>query len=122
MQQETEAPEQTAEDVAVLAIARGLSQNEAAGQAGVHRTTVNRWMREGGFRERVAAARRDILSQATGKLGDRILSAIDTLANLLESESEATKLGAAKAMLAALLPLNLQQNLEDRIANLEATR
>lgn len=122
MLHDTNETEPTPEDVAILALARGRTQTEAANEAGVHRTTVHRWTRDEEFRTRVADARRDILTQATSKLGDRILAAIDALADLLQSESEQTKLGAAKALLSSLLPLNMQTNLEERMTALEAAR
>ncbi len=122
MQQNIDAGEHTPEDIAVLAIARGSSQTEAASSAGVHRSTVHRWMQSAEFRDRVADARRGILAQATSKLGDRILTAIDTLASLLESESEAVKLGAARALVTALLPLRQSVDFEERLARLETNR
>jgi transcriptional regulator with XRE-family HTH domain len=122
MQPETDAQEQTPQDAVVLALARGCSQREAAEQAGCHRTSITRWLREAEFRERVSVARREILAQATGKLGDRILSAIDTLTDLLQSENDAVKLGAARCLLQSLLPLRESEDFAERLSKLEGTR
>ncbi len=119
MQQETDAPEQTPRDAAALALARGCSHTEAATLAGCHRTSITRWQREPDFREQVAAHRREVLTQATSRLGDRVVKAIDTLTALLESETEGVKLQAARALLHTLLPLNLQANIEARLLALE---
>lgn len=117
----TQTPEaQDSDELLVAALARGLTHEDAAQQAGISRSTVTRRMAIGDFRERVNNARRELLTRSAAMLAESIATAIETLKKLMsESESETVQLGAAKAILQTLLPLNAQFNLEDRITALE---
>ncbi len=106
-------------DLLVLALARGMTQKRAAAESGVSRSTVVRRLQDAAFQERVANARRDILTRATSQIADSLALAIRTLRAILKSKSEQNQLGAAKSLLALALPLNEQLNLNERLEVLE---
>jgi Helix-turn-helix domain of transposase family ISL3 len=86
-------------EAAVLALASGRSVKEAAALAGVSETTVRRRLRRKRFRERVEVARAELVRAAFGKVADGMVEAADVLRRLLSSDSEQTRLSAAKALL-----------------------
>jgi len=107
------------DETLILALSRGASQQEAATEAGCHRATVVRRMKSLKFRRRVAKAREQLIDEGIGSLSSKIKAALEALADLLKSESEITKLGAAKALASMLLPLRAQQDFEARLAAIE---
>lgn len=107
------------DETIILALSRGASQQEAATEAGCHRVTVVRRMKSSKFRRRVAKAREQLIDEGIGSLSSKIKAALEALADLLKSESEITKLGAAKALASMLLPLRAQQDFEARLAAIE---
>ena len=54
---------------------------------------IPRWA-DPDFRRRVAELRADMVSRATGKMGDGMAEAADVLRALLKAESESVRLGA----------------------------
>ena len=107
------------EDRLVTALAAGKSIAEAAADAGISERTARRWLDESELRQRVEDARRELTSQALAQLSGAAADAVTTLKDLLTSESDNTKLGAARAILANLISLKDHHELEERIAKLE---
>jgi hypothetical protein len=90
--------EEKREQVALL-LASGLTAKEAAAAAGVAERTVANWRAEDGFRARVVALRSGLMERAVGRLASHMADGAEALHGLLKAESEAVRLGAAKALL-----------------------
>ncbi|CNE44958.1 Uncharacterised protein [Mycobacterium tuberculosis] len=107
------------ESAVLLALAQGHS-TDAAGAAGdVSGRTVRRWLEDDEFRNRVNALRREMLDRTVGQLADAATAAVGTLRTMLDADSEAVRVRAARAILAAVITLRESVDLEERIAALE---
>jgi transposase len=104
----------------ITALAAGQSIAEAAAEAGISERTARRWLAEEELRHRVADARSELTKQALAQLAGAAADAVTTLKDLLTSESDNTKLGAARAILANLISLKEHHELEERLSKLEA--
>lgn len=100
-------------DEVALRLARGQHVARIAEQTGVGRRTIFRWMKDTVFARRVAELRREIISEARGRIVDCLTDAVGTLNALLKSDNEFVQLGAAKAILHFLKP----QEMEDTATN-----
>ncbi len=84
----------------IAALARGATQARAAQESGYSERTVRRRLKDGRFRGRVQAARRDVLERATGALAAGAMGVVMTLLKVASSaESESARLAAAKALM-----------------------
>ena len=84
----------------VAAIAAGVRNDKAAAQAGVSEATVYRRLRDLEFRQRVQAARSEMVSQTLGRLTYLSPAAVEKLAKLmLSADSETVQLGACRTLL-----------------------
>jgi hypothetical protein len=108
------------EALLVAALARGATQDQAALEARVSRSTVTRRLREDAFRRQVSEARSELVSRAVGQLADASAEAATTLRELLSADADTVKLGAAKAILETGGRLREQGEIEERLAALEA--
>jgi hypothetical protein len=90
--------EEKREQVALL-LASGLTAKEAAAAARVAERTIVNWRAEDGFRARVVALRSGLMERAVGRLASHMADGAEALHELLKAESEAVRLGAAKALL-----------------------
>ena len=77
----------------VLAVAAGLTNKQAAEQAGISESTVYRRLRDPVFKQQVGEARAATVEQASARLTAASLTAIQTLLQLLSAESESVRLG-----------------------------
>jgi hypothetical protein len=109
-----------ADDVLALALAAGATVADAARQAGVSERTVYRRLDDTAFRWRVTHTRASFVSQTVGLLADAMTDAARTLRDLLTADSDAVRLGAARAILDAGVRLRESEELAERIAVLEA--
>jgi transposase len=89
------------EDMAVLILAMGGTIELASQQAGVHRKTIQRWMKDPEFEGKVRKARGTLFDQAAGKLANLADQAIDTLEELLSARKDTVRLAAARTILGA---------------------
>jgi hypothetical protein len=108
------------EIAALLALAKGETTDEAGLAAGVSGRTVRRWLEDGRFRGEVARLRGALLDQTTGRLADAAIGAVATLTESLAADSEAVRVRAARAILAATLRYKEVLDLEQRVSKLEA--
>jgi len=83
----------------ILALASGHGTREAAQQAGVSIRTAYRRIDDPLFRQKVTAARDEMFRVAVGSLASAAVEAVDTLRDLLTSQSPTAQLGAARAIL-----------------------
>ena len=109
-----------ADDALVLALAGGLSSEQAARQAGVSAATVHRRLRDAGFQARVADLRRDMLGRAAAMLTAAAVESVRTLADLLKpANAPATRLNAARSILEHGVKLRAMVEVEARLKDLE---
>ena len=104
----------------VVALASGLSRKQAAQQAKVSERTVTRRLADPAFRERVAAAQAETITQTSAQLTAAGLEAVHTLVQLLSAQAESVRLAAARAVLELAVSYREGAQLEVRIAALEA--
>ncbi len=104
----------------VAALAGGATVRDAAAEAGIGEATAHRRLKEPAFRKWVDDARAEVIAGAVARLGAASTKAVATLEGLLAADSEAVKLGAARAILDAALKWREHQDLTERVAALEA--
>ncbi|MFD9374668.1 hypothetical protein ACFWBH_03855 [Streptomyces sp. NPDC059999] len=112
----------TDKPAAVLALAQGRSNHQAATDAGVSTRTVLRWLEDDDFRQQVAESRTMLLRLAVGRLAAASVQAVDTLVDALTTEKGQARVQAAKVLLESTLALRESLDLEERLAALEAER
>ncbi|MBI4491729.1 MAG: hypothetical protein HY690_02935 [Chloroflexi bacterium] len=110
----------SADSALVVALSGGQTLQSAAKQAGVSERTVRRRLADPAFRSQLAAAQAATLASAVAALGAASGEAVTALRGLLASGPPATRLGAAKAILELGVRLRESENLERRVAELEA--
>ena len=111
---------ETGEAILVVALARGLSVRDAARQADISERTAYRRLADPAFRRAVQDARSRIVAEATGRLAALSTAAAEALGRLLRAKSENVRLSAARAVLELQGRLRETEELEQRIAELEA--
>lgn len=104
----------------LAALAAGQTIRDAAKAAGISERTASRHMEDPAFRQQVQEARAEIIARAASQLADAATDAATTLRGLLAAESDAIKLGAARAILELGTKLRESVELEQRLAALEA--
>jgi transposase-like protein len=103
-----------------LALASGLSIDQAAAKIGVSRSTILRRWRDPALKRRVAELRGEITDQAIGRLVDTLCEAVLTLRRLMvEADTDSVKLKAATALIENGLKAAAIAQLEQRITELE---
>lgn len=109
-----------AEDALVLALACGLSAEQAARQAGVSVSTAYRRLDDPAFRARLDDLRRDMLARAAAMLTAAAVEAVRTLADLLKpANGPSVRLNAARSVLEHGVKLRALVEVEERLADLE---
>lgn len=108
-------------DAALLAaLAGGATIAQAAQQAGVSERTAHRRLAEPAFRAQLDAARAELVRATLGRLLRHGTAAADALVRLLEQAPPATRLGAARAIIELGGKLRESEDIERRLAALEA--
>jgi hypothetical protein len=107
-----------------LALAAGHTQDEAARETGAGTRTIKTWLHDlPTFTRRITELRAEMTSRALGRLTADMASAADTLGYLSrKAKSETVRLGAARALLELGNKLRESNELEQRIAALEANQ
>jgi len=109
-----------ADDALVLALACGLSAEQAAKQAGVSPATVYRRLQDPAFQTRVEELRHEMLTRAAAMLTAAGVESVRTLADLLTpAYAPAVRLNAARSILDLGVKLRSLVELEGRLLNLE---
>ncbi len=106
----------------IAALLSAPSQAEAAEQAKVSQSTIERWLRDNnGFKKAYGDARRRLVEQAIGRLQQATNEAVDTLRKVMaDVKAPATsRVSAAKAVLDTSLKTMELQELETRMLALE---
>ncbi len=113
----------TKQDVALAALMKTTSIEEAAGVAKVGTRTLYRWLKEDeAFRAAYMAARREAMSHAISQLQRASRQAVATLEKIMETEDEpaGARVSAAKTVLEMATKGIEVLDLERRISVLEA--
>lgn len=108
-----------ADSLLVAALAAGETIEAAAAKAHISEATVYRRLRDDGFRRQVDDARADLVTNAAAQLAATATKAVQTLAALLDGQSGAIRLGAAKAVIELGVRLRESVELEQRVTELE---
>lgn len=95
----------------------GMSVRTTANTLGINESTVHRVAREN--REEIDRARAERARQVAQELQDRALRAALRLDELLDSQSEATSLGAARTILSEAARWSEVTLISERLAELE---
>ena len=111
-----------ADDALAVALASGRTVREAAAAAGIAERTATRRAADPAFRRTVTALRGEMVQRALGRMTDGMTEAADTLRALLLAESEAVRLGAARAIHELGCKLRESADLAERVAALEEKR
>lgn len=108
-------------DALVIAgLLRGLSNSEAAGEAGISERTVYRRLQDPDFRRQLANASSAVVTQTVSALGAASEEAVRQLLQLVTgARSEHARLGAARSILEFSAQLRESEELEQRISALE---
>jgi len=111
----------SADTILIAALAGGCTVADAARQAGIGERTCYRRLQNPSFMLQVSAARGAMVTRAVGRLARMAATATDTLEALLDAASPATvRLGAARSALELGSRLRESEELERRIAEVEA--
>jgi hypothetical protein len=108
----------------IESLARALAAGDSAAAWAevndVPRRTAYRWAAEAGVRARVRGLRQGLVADAVGRLAGAATTAVDTLRGLLaEGQPASVRLGAARAILSALVEIQTHADLSDRVTRLE---
>lgn len=105
-----------------LALARGLTSDEAAAHVGdVSGRTIRRWLAdEPEFADEVRRYRAELLTRVLGQLTDSATEAVQTLRDSLTCDSPQTRVRAALGILSTLLHVRDAHDVEERLRILEA--
>jgi hypothetical protein len=110
-----------ADDELVLALACGATPEHAAQKTGFSERTVYRRLAEPDFRKRVQEVRADMVRRVAGMLTAAGMGSIKTFTTLQDSaQSEAVRLGAARAIIELGCKVREAAELTERLAAVEA--
>ena len=110
----------TADELLALAMAQGESIADWAGRSGTNLRAAYRMAVKPEVRARASTLRGEMIDAAVGRLAESATEADATLRGLLgEDVADATRLQAAKAILSALVDVQVHAELGRRIEELE---
>jgi len=108
------------DDLLLSALACGATNEVAAQRAGVSVATVERRKRDPKFKKRLNHARAEMVQRTTSTLTAASTEAVRALLDLVKpSAREATRLGAARAILELGTRQRESEDLEQRVLDLE---
>src|SRR5262249_44509727 len=98
------------------------SLTEAAAQCGLAEVTLRRWLKHDGFQQSYRDARRQVVQQAIAQVQRTTGEAVETLRGVMQNPDApaSAKVSAAKTILETALKAVELEDLETRIAALEA--
>ncbi len=119
----SEEPEEATKDQLAFAIARGKSVSSWARAVKVPRVTAQRWSKDPQVLKLAQEIRRRAIDRAVGQMSMRspwVVKKMTKLAN--DSDSEAMRLRALRALTADMITLSKYSGLENRMTELEEWR
>jgi hypothetical protein len=110
------------QEAAITALLQTTTLTEAARQAGIHIGTLKRWLEDPVFQRHYRAARREVLHGAQVLLLRAGSTAVRTLVNVMNDGDEpaTARVSAARCVLDFVFQRLAQDDLEARVAELEA--
>lgn len=102
-------------------LARGSSVSKAAKKVNISETTGYRWARKPEVGKAVADIRSSVLLEASQHLTNLTRKAVDTLAELLNSESEKVRLTAARTVIDGTMKMRQLAELEQELEKIRGT-
>lgn len=107
------------DDLLAILCAQGYTVAQVAAVARVSERTVTRRLADADFRKRVSELRAAAVERALGRMVDALTFAVDKLRELLDANSQATQLGAARSLIELAVKIRENVELSDRVAELE---
>ncbi len=111
-------PEEKNSELALI-LASGVTITSAAEQTQVCRKTVQRKLADPEFRKLVSDLRRQMFTDALGRMAEHATRAADALGTLVDGDDPALRLRAARAVLSLGLRLNDAVDVSERMDELE---
>jgi DNA-binding transcriptional MerR regulator len=110
------------QDQAITAMVTCASITEAAAQCGLAEVTLRRWLKQDGFQQAYRDARRAVVQHAIVQVQRATGEAVETLRAVMQDTdaSASARVSAAKAILETAVKAVELEDLEARIAALEA--
>jgi hypothetical protein len=107
---------------AVIALLEYPTVKEAAEATGVHKATLYKWLQVPDFQAAYREARRQAISRATARLQQISSEAVEALWEIVADRGQqgASRVGAARVILDYAAKMTELEDLEARIARLEA--
>jgi hypothetical protein len=105
-------------EAAALALAKGLSVADAAKEANIGVRTLYTWRKDSSFSAMVQSFRAELFTEALGKLSGLATKAAETMGDLLDSEHDGIRLGAATRIIEAATKLREMIDLSEQLAAL----
>ena len=102
-----------------LHLAHGESVASAAKRVRIAESTAHRWKKHPEVRQAIEDYRRSFLEVASNRLASIATRAVETLADLLRSETEKIRLASAKAILDSSIKLKEVAELEQDIERIK---
>ncbi len=109
-----------ADSALIAALAAGMTREAAAERAGVGVTTVYRRLADPDFQQQLDEARSEYVNQTVARLTAASTAAAATLLRLLDARSESVRLQAARSIIELGAQLRKTEEIEQRLAALEA--
>jgi len=102
-----------------MGLAAGKTVAQVAVEVGVSERTIQRRMERPEFRQNVTDLRGRMVDRVSGRLADAAAAAMERLYLLLEADSEAVRLGAARTILDQMLRVRDLVEFESRLRRME---
>lgn len=106
---------------AIVALINCPTIAEAARQLNIAESCIYSWLQHDHFKQELEHQRNAIIAEATAKLKANTVKAADALANLLESNNEMVKRGAANDILNHVSKFKEIVEFEERLSKIEKT-
>lgn len=107
------------EELLIVALASGRNIGQAAKASNLSERTAYRRLTDPDFKRKVAERRCELVNETAGRLTAAGMTATLTLQELLASESDSVRLGAARSILELGTKIRESTDLETRITSLE---
>ena len=121
MQYDEESPLNYKQQMAVDALTRGMTQQQAADHAEVSRRTVQRWLERPDFMAEMAAQADEIMGASMRRLNAACLLAVDTWIRIMQKDraSDAVKSNAANYVMTHMMKWTEMRTLQAQLDRIE---
>lgn len=111
------------QELAILALLTEKTLKDAAKSAGISEATLWRWMQQPEFDEKYKDAKRQSITQATARLRQTMLTAVDTLEEIAKDKKAQAmaRVVACKTILESAMKAHELEDVQERLETLEAS-